>query len=153
MHAVISLQVQDSSFVLVKPHQVSPCPILQSIQVPLSGSTTFYVSHSSQLRVISKLSEGRLYPIIQVADKDVEQQWTQRCGTPLVNRSPIRLCTTDHNLLSSVNQLVATVVCSAVWKSIQDRLYTCHLACMLLFFHGTNMYWLSYRRVLLITSL
>jgi len=40
----------------------------------LNGSTAFQcVRHSSQLCIISKLAEGGLYPFIQVADEDVEQ--------------------------------------------------------------------------------
>ena len=55
-------QVQNSILALVKPHVVPLCPIFQSIQVLLSGSTAFWcVSHSSQLCIISKLAEGGLH--------------------------------------------------------------------------------------------
>ena len=78
MHAIIPPQVQDSTLALVKPCQVPPCPALQSVWVSLNGSTALQcVSHSSLLCIISKLTEGGLYPFIQVVDEDVEQEQTQ----------------------------------------------------------------------------
>ena len=75
--AVILSQVQDSTLALVKPHLVYCCLTLQSVQVLLNGSTTFWrVSHSSHLGIISVLIEGGHYPLIKVINEDIEQDWT-----------------------------------------------------------------------------
>ena len=58
MHVVIPPQVQDSTLAAVRPHKVSPCQTLQSVQILLNDSTAFRcVSHSSQLCIISKLAK------------------------------------------------------------------------------------------------
>lgn len=44
MHGVILPQVQDLSLSLVELHEVSVCPFLKPIEVPLNGSITCYIS-------------------------------------------------------------------------------------------------------------
>jgi len=79
MRVIILSLVQGSALLLVESHQVPLHSTLQSVQVSLNGSTAFWcVSHSSQLCIISKLTEGGLYPFIQVIDEDVEQDLTQQ---------------------------------------------------------------------------
>ena len=106
MHVVVPPQAQDFTLALVKPHHVPLCCILQSVQVLLNGSTAFWaVSHSSQLCTISKHAEGGLCPFIQVTDEDVEQDQTQYrpLGNTVSYRTPARLCTAEHNALSSAS--------------------------------------------------
>ncbi|GAB0183439.1 mitochondrial enolase superfamily member 1 [Grus japonensis] len=70
--------VQDFTLSLDKPHEVPIGPFPQPVQFPLDGSTTFWcINHSSQWCVISKLAEVAFYPIFQIIDEDVEQDWTQ----------------------------------------------------------------------------
>ena len=47
------------------------------------------VCHPSQLYIISKLAENGLYPFIQVADEDVEQDQSQH--RPLGNNAGVIL--------------------------------------------------------------
>ncbi|XP_072186652.1 uncharacterized protein [Excalfactoria chinensis] len=99
--------MQDSTLAYVKPHPVSYCPALQSVQVSLNGRTAFRrVSQSSQLRVISKLAEGGHYPLIKVVDEDVEQDWTQHrpLGDTASHRPPARHRTANDNPLHSASQ-------------------------------------------------
>ncbi|XP_072216516.1 uncharacterized protein [Excalfactoria chinensis] len=99
--------MQDSTLAYVKPHPVSYCPALQSVQVSLNGRTAFRrVSQSSQLRVISKLAEGGHYPLIKVIDEDVEQNWTQHrpLGDTTSHRPPARHRTANDNPLHSASQ-------------------------------------------------
>ena len=71
---VIPFQGQDSTLAFVKPHTISFCPALQSVQAMLNGSTAFWcVSHSPQLCIISVLTEGGHYPLVKVVDEDIEQ--------------------------------------------------------------------------------
>ncbi|KAK4810833.1 hypothetical protein QYF61_008805 [Mycteria americana] len=89
VHQDPQVQVQDFALPLVELHEVPVSPFLQSVQVPLDGSTTlWHISHSSQICVISKLAEGTLCLIIQIINEDVEhdrtQYWGQYWGTPLV---------------------------------------------------------------------
>ena len=54
----------------VELHEVFFCPSLQPVKVPLNGSTALWcISHSSQLRIIGKLAEGALCPLIQATDE------------------------------------------------------------------------------------
>ena len=69
---------QDFALPLVELHEVPASPFLQPVEVPLDGSTTLWpISQSSQFCVICKLAEGTLWPIIQIINEDVEQDWTQ----------------------------------------------------------------------------
>jgi len=78
----------------VKPHLVSYCSVLQSIQVLLRSRTAFWhVSHSSQLCIISKPSKGAFCPFIQVTNEVIEQDQTQYWLK--------RLCAVGQNLLST----------------------------------------------------
>ena len=52
-------------------------PFLQPVHVPPNSSTPiWYISHSSQFRIISKLAEGALCPIIRIINEGVEENWT-----------------------------------------------------------------------------
>ena len=66
------------------------------------------VSHSSQLCTISKIPESAFCPFIQVTDEDVKQDQTQyqSLGNAVSYTPSTRLCSTDHNPLSSAGQLV-----------------------------------------------
>jgi len=62
---------------IVDLHQVSLCPTLQPVQISLDDNAAFWhVRRSPQIHVISKLSEGTIYPFIQVIDEDTEQYRT-----------------------------------------------------------------------------
>ena len=86
----------------VEPHLVSLCSTLQPVQVLLNGSTNFWCfSHSFQLCIIRKLSEGVLHPFIQVTDEDAERDRSQYnpLGAPLGTGLQLDYAT-DHNPLS-----------------------------------------------------
>lgn len=78
MRVIILSLVQGSALLLVESHQVPLHSSLQTVQVLLNSSTSFWcVSYSSQIHIVSKLAEGALYPVIQVVVGDIEQDWTQ----------------------------------------------------------------------------
>ncbi|GAB0183112.1 cAMP-dependent protein kinase inhibitor alpha [Grus japonensis] len=84
--------VQDLALGLVELHEVHIGPPLQPVKVPLDGIPSLQrVNHTTQLGVVSNLAEGALDPTVHVADKDVEQCWSQY--RPLRNatrhRSPL----------------------------------------------------------------
>jgi len=63
VHGFIHLQVQDFAVLLFELHEVPDSPFLQSVKVPLDGSTTLCsMSHSSSSGVICKLPEGAASP-------------------------------------------------------------------------------------------
>ena len=77
VHGIVLPQVQDFGLPFVEHQKVSVSPFLQSVKVPLDGSTTLWcTSYSSRCCVISRLAEGTLCPIIQIFNEYVEQDWT-----------------------------------------------------------------------------
>ncbi|KAK4815896.1 hypothetical protein QYF61_009947 [Mycteria americana] len=78
LHGVLVTQVQDPTLGLVKPYTVDFSPSIQPVQVPLQSlSTLKQINPPTQLGVICKLTEGALDPLIQIIDKDIEQNWIQ----------------------------------------------------------------------------
>lgn len=66
VHGVVLLQVQDLTL-LVELQNNPVSPFLQPLHIPLNGSTIAWcMNHCSQCRIIRKLVEGMLYPIVQV---------------------------------------------------------------------------------------
>ena len=79
------------------------------------------VLHFSQLCIISKLAEGGLHTIIQITDRDVEQDWTQHwpLGRTTSCRSSARLCSTDDNPLSIASHPVLnTPYCPLIYLTL-----------------------------------
>jgi len=69
---VLSL-LQDFALSLVEFHKVPIGPFLQPVKVALEGRMTlWHVSHSSQFSAISKLVDGKHWPIIQIISEDVK---------------------------------------------------------------------------------
>jgi len=63
---------------LVQPHTAAPSPLIQPVQIPLEGLPTLeQIDTPTQLGVIHKLTEGALNPLIQIIDKDIQQDWPQ----------------------------------------------------------------------------
>ncbi|KAK4815962.1 hypothetical protein QYF61_010456 [Mycteria americana] len=76
LHGVAVAQVQDLALGLVKPHTIGPGPSIQPVQVPLQSLPPLkQINTPTQLGVICKLTEGALYPFIQIIDKDIKQNW------------------------------------------------------------------------------
>lgn len=70
-------RLQDFAFPLVEPYEVPFCPVLLPAKFPLNCSTsTWYITHSSELCIICNLAE-LLTPIIQTFNGDNKQHWTQ----------------------------------------------------------------------------
>lgn len=63
---------------LAEFHEIPVSLFLQVVQVPLDGSITSGVSHSSQFCFICRLAESILCSNIQVVNEDIEQSWTQK---------------------------------------------------------------------------
>ncbi|GAB0175715.1 cAMP-dependent protein kinase inhibitor alpha [Grus japonensis] len=75
---VVPPQVQDFPLPFVELHEVPDSPFLQPVKIPPDGSMIlWFISLCSQFGVICKLAEGTLYPIIQIINEDVKQDWTQ----------------------------------------------------------------------------
>jgi len=67
-------QGQDPAFDFVEPHTIGPSPSIQSVQIPLQTFPTLQqINTPAQLGVICRLTEGALTAVIQVIDKDIEQ--------------------------------------------------------------------------------
>ena len=75
---VVVAKEQDPAFGLVEPHPIGFSPAIQPFQIPLSGLATLrQINASSQLGVICKLTEGALNALIQVINKDIEEDRPQ----------------------------------------------------------------------------
>ena len=71
-------QVQHLAVGLLGLHVVHMGQLLQPVQVPLNGISSFYcINHTTQLGVICKLAKGVLNPIVYVVDKDIKQYQSQ----------------------------------------------------------------------------
>ncbi|KAK4824820.1 hypothetical protein QYF61_019670 [Mycteria americana] len=78
LHGVAVAQVQAPALGLVKPHTIDLGPSIQPVQVPLQSLPTLkQINTPTQFRVICKLTEGALDPLIQIIDKDIKQDWPQ----------------------------------------------------------------------------
>ena len=86
--------VQNIELGLAELHEVHMGSRLKPVQVPLDGIPSLQcVDHTTQLGVVSKLSEGVLNPTVRVIDKDVKKH-PSRCW-PLRN-------TTHHRIIESL---------------------------------------------------
>ncbi|KAK4831140.1 hypothetical protein QYF61_015443 [Mycteria americana] len=95
--------VQDFAFGLVELHEVRTGPALKPVKVPLDGIPSLqHVDCTTQIGVISRLTEGALNPTVHVADKDVKHCRSQyrplRNATP--HWSPLGYRATGCNTLS-----------------------------------------------------
>jgi len=71
-------KVQDPIFGLVELHLIGFSPAIQPAQIPLQGlAIPRQINTSSQLGVICKLTEGALNALIQVINKDTEENRPQ----------------------------------------------------------------------------
>ncbi|PKU34227.1 protein hook hypothetical protein [Limosa lapponica baueri] len=53
-------------------------PLIQPVQMPLQSlSTLKHIDTPAQLGVVCKLTEGALYPLVQIIDKDVKENWPE----------------------------------------------------------------------------
>ncbi|KAK4828564.1 hypothetical protein QYF61_027533 [Mycteria americana] len=85
-------QVQGLTLVLVEHHNVLVSPLFQPIQIFLQGGSPFQSVHfPTQFGIISKLHQGTLDPIIQIAYEDIRQRWAQyrSLGDPTCDRLPV----------------------------------------------------------------
>lgn len=84
-------------------HKAHVGPVLQSVQVPLNGSTAIWcANHSSQFCTICTFAEGALCPIFHIANKDVKQHWPQyqHPGYTTSDWSQAGLSAADNSALS-----------------------------------------------------
>ncbi|KAK4817644.1 hypothetical protein QYF61_023234 [Mycteria americana] len=78
LHGVAVAQVQDPALGLLKPHTTDLSPSIQPVQVPLQSLPTLkQINTPTQLGVICKLTEGAFDPLVQIIDKDIEQNRPQ----------------------------------------------------------------------------
>ncbi|KAK4832899.1 hypothetical protein QYF61_026542 [Mycteria americana] len=76
LHGVVVTQMQDPA--LAESHTTGLGPSIQPVQPPLQSLPTLkQINTPAQLRVICKLTEGALHPLIQIIDKDMKQNWPQ----------------------------------------------------------------------------
>jgi len=76
--------------------------------------------------IINRLADGGCYPFIQVINEDVEQDRIQcsLLGNTACYRPPNRLCTADHNPLSSTSWLVLSLPhCSLINPTLPKLTY------------------------------
>ena len=78
LHGVVVPQVQDLALGLVEPHTVGLSPSVQPTQIPLQSPPTLkHINAHTEFGVVCKFCEGALNPLIQIIDKDVEENWPQ----------------------------------------------------------------------------
>lgn len=88
LHVVVLPEIQDFILPLAVLDEVSVSPevkpqkflspFLQSVEFVLDSSTTFlHISLSFQFCVICRLAERTSWPIIQLINEDIKQDWTQ----------------------------------------------------------------------------
>ncbi|TRZ10668.1 hypothetical protein HGM15179_016431 [Zosterops borbonicus] len=78
LQEVIVAKVQDLTLGLIKLHLVGLCPSSQPFQVSLQSHPIFQqINTLSQLSVIQKFTNERLYTLIHVINKNTEQSWPQ----------------------------------------------------------------------------
>ncbi|GAB0181768.1 hypothetical protein GRJ2_000642100 [Grus japonensis] len=78
LHGVVVTKVQDPALSLVEPHTIGLTPSIQPVQVPLQTLPTLkQINTPAQLGAICKLTEGALDPLVQIIDKDIEENLPQ----------------------------------------------------------------------------
>jgi len=71
-------QVQDPALGLAELHTIDLGPSMKPVQIPLQRLPTLQqIDTATQFGVICKLPEGTLSLLIQIIDKDVQQDPTQ----------------------------------------------------------------------------
>ena len=100
-------KLQDLAFCLLKAHTTDFSPAIQPVQIPLQGLPTLrQIDASSQLGVISNLTEGALSPLVQIIREDIKQ------GQPLRNTtgdwSPAGFNSSHHHSLGQALQPLFT---------------------------------------------
>ena len=106
---VVAAKVQDSALGLLELHPISLSPAIQSVQIPLSSlPIPRQIDTSCQLGVIFRLPENALNPLIQVINKDIEEDRPQY--QPLRNtthdQSPSEFNSIHHHSLGMAIQPV-----------------------------------------------
>ncbi|KAJ7406256.1 hypothetical protein WISP_134969 [Willisornis vidua] len=75
---VVVAKVQHLALGLFEPHTVGFGPSIQPVQVPLHSNPAFQqIDTPPRLGVICKFANGALNPLIQIINKDIEQDWVQ----------------------------------------------------------------------------
>jgi len=74
MTVVVVTNAQDPALGLVELHPTGLSSVIQPVQISLYSLPALrQINSSSQLGVICKLTEGALNPLIQIINKDIEQ--------------------------------------------------------------------------------
>ncbi|KAK4830788.1 hypothetical protein QYF61_013621 [Mycteria americana] len=109
LHGVVVTQVHDPALGLVEPHTIDLGPSIQPVQIPLQSLPTLkQINTPTQFGVIYKLTEGTLYSLIQIIDKDIKQNWPQHraLGNTTCDRPPTGFNSVHHNSLGPAIQPV-----------------------------------------------
>lgn len=68
--------MQDLALGLVEPHMTGLGPVIQPVQIPLQSLPILQqINTSTQFGVICELTEVALDTLIQIIDKDTNQDW------------------------------------------------------------------------------
>ena len=105
MDGVVLTKVKDLAFCLAEVHTIGLSPAIQPVQIPLQGlPTPRQMDTFSQLDVICKLTEGALNALIQIINKDIEQDRPQY--QPLRNTTcdclPVGFNSIHHHFLGQL---------------------------------------------------
>jgi len=85
LHGVVVIEEQDLAFGLAESHTVGLGPSIQPDQVPLQRLHTLQqINTPTQPSVTCKLTEGALNPLIQIIDKDVNQDQQKQALASLI---------------------------------------------------------------------
>ena len=102
-------------------------PLFQPVEVPLDSSMTLWcTSHPSQFCNSSRLAEDTLCSIVQIINEDTEQYGTQNrpLGYNTTYWLPTRLCTTDHQpLSSSIHPVFNPIPCLLIQPTLHRLIY------------------------------
>lgn len=117
------------AFPLVEIHEIPLSPVLQPVEIPLSGSATFTVLALSLFCNVCEVAEGSLCPVVQVINEEVKQYWTQYQSLEYTTSylPPTGLHATYLNLLDPAIKTVFNlhhclfilpVICHPVYKDV-----------------------------------
>ena len=80
-------QVQGFAGGFVEPHEVLLDPLLEPFHIFLNViPTPGHVNHTTQLGTTCTLTEGALYPAVDVTDKDIKEHWEKKWDCKDINK-------------------------------------------------------------------
>lgn len=124
------VQDQDPELCLVAPHTNGLGPSIQPIQRP---PTLQQINTPALLGIICKMTEGAVYPLVKITDKDTQQGWPQLWA--LRNTACDWPHTGCHSALwapssGQISYPANSKQCRILWESVLKSLPDAHGICL-----------------------